>query len=311
MAAFNIEGHTLHTLLGLPTKGEFKDIEGERLHRMQEAQSSVRYLFIDEMSMVGRKLFGQVDSRLRQVFPHSADELFGNCSCLLFGDFGQLPPVMDLPLYTTVSRTPLSDLGSTAYQFFNHAIVLDESMRQAGQDPSQVLFRDILLRLRNSQSTEADWQCLMERTPTNVQDLTPFHSAIHLHPTTEAVVEHNVSKLHANGQPIATIKAVHTGANASKAPPEDAGGLHPIICMAKGDRVMLTANLWIDAGLVREPLLPYVTRVEKLLRASLYLSWSTLTLTLVPPTQMVQFLSHQYVDPGPCLEPSAHGFSFL
>ena len=59
--------------------------------------------------MVGRKLFGQVDRRLRQVFPRHACEAFGGCSCLLFGDFGQLPPVMDLPLYTT------SDGPTTVY----------------------------------------------------------------------------------------------------------------------------------------------------------------------------------------------------
>ena len=37
------------------------------------------------------------------VFPHHADQLFGGCSCLLFEDFGQLPPVMDPPGYTTLS----------------------------------------------------------------------------------------------------------------------------------------------------------------------------------------------------------------
>ena len=34
VAAFNIEGHTLHSLLSLPTKSEYKDLEGERLHHM-------------------------------------------------------------------------------------------------------------------------------------------------------------------------------------------------------------------------------------------------------------------------------------
>lgn len=81
-------------------------------------------LIIDEMSMVGRKLFGQIDKRLHQAFPHQADTLVGGCSCLLFGDFGQLHHVMDLPLYTTASRSPLSDQGSTAYQLYNRAIVL-------------------------------------------------------------------------------------------------------------------------------------------------------------------------------------------
>ena len=126
VAAFNIEGHTLHSLLSLPTKGEYKDLEGESLHHMQQSMAEMQYLIIDEMSMVGRKTFGQIDKRLRQVFPHHAYQLFGGRSCLLFGDFGQLPPVMDLPLYTIVSRTALSDLGSSAYRFFFRAVVLDQ-----------------------------------------------------------------------------------------------------------------------------------------------------------------------------------------
>ena len=32
-------------------------------------------------------------------------------------------------------------------------------------------------------------------------------------PTVEGVMEHNIAKLHAIGQPIATIKTVHTGPN--------------------------------------------------------------------------------------------------
>ena len=39
--------------------------------------------------MVGRKIFGQIDRRLHQAFPHHAQEVFGGCSLLLFGDFGQ------------------------------------------------------------------------------------------------------------------------------------------------------------------------------------------------------------------------------
>ena len=169
---------------------------------------------------------------------------------LTFRDFGQLPPVMDLPLYTTVSRSPLSDQGSAAYQLFDRAVVLEQVMRQSGQDPDQVLFRDILLRLRNARVTISDWEQLMKQTPAQVSDLSPFTNALHLHPTIEAVVEYNVARLRASGQPIATIKAVHAGPNASKASADDAGGLEPIICLAHNARVMLTSNLWVDKGLV-------------------------------------------------------------
>lgn len=153
VAAFNVDGQTLHSLLSLPTKGEYKDLNGEHLQRMQQQLAGMKYLIIDEMSMVGRKIFGQVDKRLRQVFPHHADQLLGGCSCLLFGDFGQLPPVMDLPLYTTVSRTHLSDLGSTAYQMFNHAVVLEQVMRQSGQHPDQILFRNILFHQKTGHTS--------------------------------------------------------------------------------------------------------------------------------------------------------------
>ena len=250
VAAFNIDGHTLHSLLSLPTRGEFKDLEGERLTKLQQSFSGVNYVVIDEMSMVGRKTFGQVDKRLRQAFPHHSQEVFGGCSCLLFGDFGQLPPVMDLPLYTTDSRTELSDQGRAAYQTFQQAVVLDQVMRQAAQDTEQVKFRDILLRLRDAKVTVADWNHLMTRTPTRVQDVSPFATALHLIPTVEAVVNYNVAQLQVSGQPIATIKAVHTGPNAAKAPADDAGGLEAVICLAKSARVMLTSNLWVDVGLV-------------------------------------------------------------
>lgn len=64
------------------------------------------------------------------------------------------------------------------------------------------------------------------------------------------MVEYNVAQLQASGQPITTIKAVHTGPNAAKAPADDAGGLEAVVCVAKSARVMLTSNLWIDVGLV-------------------------------------------------------------
>lgn len=55
VASYNIDGPTLHSLLALPTKGDFKDLEGEHLNHIQQTMSNIKYLIIDEMSMVGRK----------------------------------------------------------------------------------------------------------------------------------------------------------------------------------------------------------------------------------------------------------------
>ena len=65
----NITGRTLNSLLGLPTKTDFKDLEGDRLNQLQQSFSPIKYI-IDEMSTVDRKTFAQVDRRLRQAFPH-------------------------------------------------------------------------------------------------------------------------------------------------------------------------------------------------------------------------------------------------
>ena len=37
VAAFNIDGSTLHSLLSLPMRGEFKDLEGEQLNRLLQS----------------------------------------------------------------------------------------------------------------------------------------------------------------------------------------------------------------------------------------------------------------------------------
>ena len=89
---------------------------------------------------------------------------------------------MDLPLYTTDSRSDLSDQGRAAHQSFSKAGVLDQVMRQSGEDPHQVNFSDILQRLRDGKSTTDDWKCLMTQTPTPVHDVTQFSTALHLIP---------------------------------------------------------------------------------------------------------------------------------
>ena len=157
---------------------------------------------------------------------------------------------MDLPLYTTVSRTELSDLGSVNYHLFDCAITLDQVMRQAGNDSAQQLFRNILMR-RNGELRVEDWKHLIQQTPVEVDDDTSgFDEALRLFPTTSAVSEYNVTKLHSNDQPVAVIKAVHSGAGAIKASADDTGGLEPVVCLAHGARVMLTTNLWVQVSLV-------------------------------------------------------------
>ena len=90
----------------------------------------------------------------------------------------------------------------------------------------------------------------MKHSPSNVEHTMPFLSAVHLFPTTDSDAEYIINQLRSISRPIATIKAVHTGHNASKASSEEAGGLDPIIHLAHEAKVMLIANLWVKAGLL-------------------------------------------------------------
>ena len=62
--------------------------------------------------------------------------------------------------------------------FFDHAVVLDQVMHQSGDDNDQVVFRNVLLHLRNGQVTQEDWQHLMKQTPAQVQDLEQLRNAL-------------------------------------------------------------------------------------------------------------------------------------
>ena len=101
-AAYLINGNTLHSLLYLPVcTSKFLPLHRERLKGMQDTFTNVGILFIDEKSMIGQKTFTMVSKRLQEARPHYKDKPFGNLSVILSGDFKQLSPVRDSPLFKT------------------------------------------------------------------------------------------------------------------------------------------------------------------------------------------------------------------
>ena len=140
-------------------------------------------------------------------------------------------------------------------------------MRQTGVDSEQQLFSDLLLRLRDRQTMVEDWKHLMKQTSAVVGETTPFAEALHLFATASDVAEHNIHKLHASGQPVAMLKAVHNGPGAFKATSEEAGGLDPVICIAQGAKVMLceTCGWMLDWSMApEEQLLQYAMNMATL-----------------------------------------------
>ena len=240
IASFSNNGQTLHSAAQLPIR-EYRDLQGDSLQRLQLRLEGKRYLIVDEMSMIGHKMLSWLDNRLRTGTGRQ-DIPFGGMSIILMDDFGQLPPVGDRLMYISRSGSVIS------YLMFHSVIILDQIMRQAGQDPEAVAFRALLMRMRNGQVTEDDWKLLWQRSTTNVL-MDEFKDAIRLYFDKKSVAEYNYQKLLERGQPVAKIKAKHSGHGASAATSDEAGGLEAVLFISTKAEVMLTCNLWAEVCL--------------------------------------------------------------
>ncbi|KAM4060963.1 PIF1-like helicase [Hirsutella rhossiliensis] len=99
VAGNQISGTTLHSLLHLPINKDFRPLSAIDKAQLQKKLKDIQYLIIDEKSMLGLRMLSWIDDRLREAFPHRNEEFFGGLNILLVGDFFQLPPVLQKPLY--------------------------------------------------------------------------------------------------------------------------------------------------------------------------------------------------------------------
>src|ERR1051325_9991126 len=67
--AFNIRGMTIYSALSIPiiNGNNNYDMEGERLKKLQQRLENVKYIIIDEKSMVGHRMLALIDIRLHQL----------------------------------------------------------------------------------------------------------------------------------------------------------------------------------------------------------------------------------------------------
>jgi len=172
----------------------------------------------------------------------------------MFGDFEQLSPVLDLPMYTTdVSRDTISNDRIASYLQFREVYKLEKIQRQSGDSIEQQRFREILLRLREGENSLDDWKQLTTRFEENLNRIERerFSDAVFILTKWIDVDKINVTMLRDLSRPVAKIIAVHTGGQEAKHANSDiAKGLEGQLLLAKGSRVMLTANIWTEAGLV-------------------------------------------------------------
>ena len=247
IAAFNISGVTLHSLLSLPIRGKNKsDLRGKPLASLQNKLASTKYIIIDEFSVIGQTMLGWIDRRLRQA-SGLMNETFGGFSLILVGDTAQLPPVMDKPLYHAAPADTMSLMGYCAYQKIYNVVKLIENRRVTSEDQHQ--FRQLLIRLRDGKSTLADWSLLCSRVISNFNESYLKDFSVRLAYSNEQVADYNYKMLKSTHEPIFGIKASHNCKKAEKLSSEEFGGLESYLYLNVGSRVMLTRNIWVDKGL--------------------------------------------------------------
>ncbi|KAI0367564.1 hypothetical protein BV20DRAFT_549063 [Pilatotrama ljubarskyi] len=204
--------------------------------------------------MLGQHLFAKTDARMRQLKPR--DVPFGGFHVAIIGDFGQLPPVGDRPLYSPPpppengsESAQLSRSGATLYALFKESFCLQVIHRQEGAD--QANFRTLLTHARNGGLTVDDWTLLSTRQSSALSpaEISLFDDSICLFTKTDAVDEANRRHLLSLNNPCARILAKHDGGpEAAKASAEDAAGLEASVLLAQGAKVMITRNLWQKHG---------------------------------------------------------------
>ena len=210
----------------------------------------MQYVIIDEMSMLGLKIFMAIDKRLRQATGR-LDEPFGGISMILIGDQGQLPPVKDTALFVNNAKHPNTQAAHLLYVQFNTCVILTQIQRQHAD---QNEFRDILMALRSGKITQQHLAVLNTRVITVASNAQHFGDnspdVMHLYCKRKQVTEYNETRLNKLHVPCALIESKNTPASTKRASSDQCMGLENVVILADGALVVLTANLWSDAGLV-------------------------------------------------------------
>ncbi|KID84375.1 ATP-dependent DNA helicase PIF1, partial [Metarhizium majus ARSEF 297] len=249
VAGNQISGTTLHSLLHLPINKDFRPLSAIDKAQLQKKLKDIQYLIIDEKSMLGLRQLSWIDDRLREAFPHRNEEFFGGLNILLVGDFFQLPPVLQKPLYYDKEVKGVEIKGRNAYMRFDKSIFLSAVQRQCGDD--QAAFRKALGELRLLQLSHESWKLLSGRVQAKLddQEVARFADALRVYATKDRVNEYNHYHLDRLSRPVIQVIATNVGPGAAAAPDDKAGNLAKHVPVCIGARLMLTCNLWQQVGL--------------------------------------------------------------
>ncbi|XP_031785938.1 uncharacterized protein LOC116417348 [Nasonia vitripennis] len=169
IAAYNIQGLTIHRLLQLPVEhggtAEYKELSGPALKQIRQTLQNVDLIIIDEISMVSNITFMYIHLRLTEIFDTSdtEDGWFGKINVLVFGDLLQLPPVREDFVFVGMKKKQIdkyikSMITFNLWELFEYD-ELTINMRQKNDQA----YSEILSRIRLGFMTHSDINVLKTR----------------------------------------------------------------------------------------------------------------------------------------------------
>ena len=264
-AAYNVGGLTLHTLFHLPTKcgGHIPPLSSAILTKCKKTYGFTLLFIIDEISLVGSKVFGWIISRVNQMTEvQESGKLY--VSFLVVGDFAQLKPVHDHWIFNSRGHTnPLANILGNPHWLNFKLYELNEIMRQRDDKKFAETLR-VIGDLGIEFCTEEQIALLDTRVITSSEPLKEIpDDAIILTLRNKDVLSFNEQRILACGQEIIENKACdYAEGRDSKAevatkmadssrfsPLDETQNLPGRLLLVIGKKYLLTSNLRTSDGL--------------------------------------------------------------
>jgi len=270
-AASSIDGKTIHSLLSIFIRQEFKLLDGDCLRKLQEIFINTILIIIDEYTMMDGKLLHQIQLRCQQA-KNCFDKPFGGMTILIVGDPAQLPPVASQPLWyiynkqRLTNREMMHNAGNTIYNSFKKVVKLSESKRLR-EDQFKPILERILTNMRNGICTHEDFTLLNHHSsqqyhqinrlninglPLNqieFDEIFQGNDSTWYYNTNKEIIEHNLKMLRKLNKPIIRVDSKNTGSQRN-ATDDNTRKLLPTSYYAIDSKVMVTWNLNVKYGLV-------------------------------------------------------------
>ena len=244
--------HTLHQLLRLPCGSSsttpLEKLGDTQLRILQDTLKGLRVIVIDEKSFIGCYFLYLIDERLKQIWGNTRP--FGGISIILLGDFNQLAPVGDQPLYLPdkTSLRMLPGLGWEAFDLESFKVIFLEKNQRQADDPD---YMSIAEKLSKGTIDKDAHEKLSERSllaQTKDVQKSFWENGIYLCARKKDFAEHNFNRVKEIEDQKILVKAMDEprGVRVSE---DKAGGLRKTLPIANGMKVMLTSNISVRLGL--------------------------------------------------------------